>query len=244
MSDNPSVSNALSLYKKNMEEDLKALWKIWVPSTFINFAFMPMWGRIPWVAGTSFLWSMILSIMRGGTITDGEELVGSALTGETMHLFEDSLHDYFASPVDIDTAKAHICISASGPDKVGWVAILARTISTHGGNVTHSKMLRLGSQFTVLLHVSVAPENRKKLISGLYSEDDLDPLNLKISGLSRRQPGTFAEPTLALRIHCVGMDRYVSQSFLNLKFRYKQKNKKSENFLCLHQKTRNTCGIG
>ena len=39
----------------------------------INFAFMPMWGRIPWVAGTSFIWSMILSLMRGGAVSEGDE---------------------------------------------------------------------------------------------------------------------------------------------------------------------------
>ena len=49
----------------NYKEDLVALWKLWVPSTFLNFALMPMWARIPWVATTSLLWTCILSAMRG-----------------------------------------------------------------------------------------------------------------------------------------------------------------------------------
>jgi len=211
MSDKPTISNALSHYKENMGEDLKALWKIWIPTTFLNFAFMPLWGRIPWVAGTSFLWSMVLSMMRGGAITDGDELAadltGSAVTGESLHLFGDSLNDYLASPVDLDKTQIHMCVSASGPDKVGWVSMLARAVSDHGGNVTHSKMIRLGKEFTVLMHVSVAPKDRKNIIAGLYSHDELEPLNLKISGLTRRQTGMFVEPTLALTIHCVGKDR-------------------------------------
>ena len=58
------------------QEDLVALWKLWVPSTFLNFALMPMWARIPWVATTSLLWTCILSAMRGseGTFEAHEEL--------------------------------------------------------------------------------------------------------------------------------------------------------------------------
>lgn len=66
MSEKPDLMRCLRIYRDNMSEDLAALWKIWVPSTFVNFAFMPMWARIPWVAGTSLLWTGILSAMRGG----------------------------------------------------------------------------------------------------------------------------------------------------------------------------------
>merc|ERR1719393_1094964 len=66
-SDSPSPVRAVSSYTENMQEDLLALWKIWVPSTLVNFAFMPMWGRIPWVASTSLIWTCILSAMRGSS---------------------------------------------------------------------------------------------------------------------------------------------------------------------------------
>lgn len=207
MSDKPSLSVALSHYKENMSEDLKALWKIWVPSTFINFAFMPMWGRIPWVAGTSFLWTMVLSIMRGGHVTEGDELTGSAPTGETFELFRDSLNDFMACPVDMDKTKAHLCISASGPEKAGWVPIVTRAVADLGGNVTHSKMVRMGQEFTILMHVSVPPEGRKDLVSGLNSHEALSPLHLRVSSLTRRQTGMFMPPTYGLKIHCVGEDR-------------------------------------
>lgn len=62
MKDKPDLVGAMNTYRKNMSEDLAALWKVWVPTTFINFAFMPMWTmRIPWAAGTSLIWTCILS---------------------------------------------------------------------------------------------------------------------------------------------------------------------------------------
>ena len=41
--------------------------QIWIPATFMNFAFSPMWLRIPVVASTSLVWTIILSSMRGGS---------------------------------------------------------------------------------------------------------------------------------------------------------------------------------
>jgi hypothetical protein len=64
-SDTPNPVAAVEEYSSNMNEDLIALWKIWVPSTFLNFALMPMHLRIPWVATTSLIWTCILSSMRG-----------------------------------------------------------------------------------------------------------------------------------------------------------------------------------
>jgi hypothetical protein len=66
--DKPDLKRCLNEYRGNMKEDLVALWKVWVPSTIINFAFMPMWARIPFVAATSLLWTSILSAMRGGDV--------------------------------------------------------------------------------------------------------------------------------------------------------------------------------
>ena len=38
MSDKPDLKRAMTTYVGNMKEDLAALWKVWVPSTFVNFA--------------------------------------------------------------------------------------------------------------------------------------------------------------------------------------------------------------
>ena len=50
-----------------------ALWKVWVPATIINFTFSPMWLRIPFVASTSLIWTVILSAMRGSNDIITEE---------------------------------------------------------------------------------------------------------------------------------------------------------------------------
>ena len=68
--DKPVVTRALEAYKRNIVEDNLACWKVWVPAMFINFSVMPMWARIPWVTTVSFLWTCIISSMRGGEIAN------------------------------------------------------------------------------------------------------------------------------------------------------------------------------
>lgn len=59
-------------WSENFWPDLFALWKLWVPATAMNFAFSPMWMRIPVVASTSLIWTCILSSMRGADETADE----------------------------------------------------------------------------------------------------------------------------------------------------------------------------
>lgn len=40
MAEKPDLLRCLSTYRENMKEDLTALWKVWVPSTFVNFVSM------------------------------------------------------------------------------------------------------------------------------------------------------------------------------------------------------------
>ena len=197
----------LNTYKENMKEDLAALWKGWVPSTFINFAFMPMWARIPWGAGTSLLWTCILSAMRGGDVSHSQDLEAPFPTGTTFTLVKEGLDDIFACPVDEEKELAHVCISGAGPDRIGHVARMARTIADAGGNVTYSKMIRLGQEHVSLMHVSIAPEKRGDLIDKLHNNKDLKSLNIRASSLVRRRTGTYQNAVAGLKIHCVGEDR-------------------------------------
>lgn len=206
-SDAPDVKSALMAYRDNMKEDLIALWKVWVPSTFFNFAFMPMWGRIPWVAGTSLLWTMILSAMRGGDVAHAEDLIGGAITGATLEIMKEGFNETFTCPVELDPRKSHVCVSASGPDKTGWVALVARAVADEGGNVTHSRMVRLGHEFIILMHVSVEPEKLKTLVKALNTDKRLLPLNIRASSLTRRQTGTYDKPLVGFSMKCVGEDR-------------------------------------
>jgi len=208
MSEKPDLMKAMTTYKQNMTEDLVALWKIWVPTTFINFAFMPMWARIPWVAGTSMLWTCVLSAMRGGDISHKADLEAPFPIGTTFTLFEEGLDDMFACPVDLDRDEslAHVCISGVGPDRVGHVAKIARTVSDAGGNVTHSKMIRLGQDHTTLMHVAIEREKRCALIDRLHNNKELGLLDIRASNLTRRQTGSYEHTITGLKVHIVGPD--------------------------------------
>lgn len=207
MSDKPDLMKCMRTYRENMSEDLAALWKIWVPSTFLNFAFMPMWARIPWVAGTSLLWTCILSAMRGGDVSHKDDIEAPIPTGSSLTLFKEGLDEIFASPVDLDRSLSHICISGAGPDRIGHVAKMARTVADAGGNVTHSKMIRLGQEFTTLMHVGIDPERRGELMDKLQNNEDLKLLNIRASSLTRRQTGSYNRTCVGLKIHVVGPDR-------------------------------------
>lgn len=60
-----SPAEGLAAYSANCTEDWKALWSVWIPAQMVNFAFVPRHLRIPYVAGVSFIWTVILSVMRG-----------------------------------------------------------------------------------------------------------------------------------------------------------------------------------
>mmetsp|Transcript_23791 Transcript_23791/g.35996 ORF Transcript_23791/g.35996 Transcript_23791/m.35996 type:complete len:425 (+) Transcript_23791:288-1562(+) len=207
MSEKPDLMNALSKYGENMKDDLLALWKIWVPAMVLNFSFMPMYARIPFAAGVSLIWTCILSSMRGGDVVHENEIAGGAITGATMSLLKEGFTEFFQSPVDLDKNMAHFSISASGLDRPGWVALLSRAVAEDGGNVTHSKMVRLGQDFIILMHVAVPPEKLRNLVKSLAQNKELKPLNIQTTHLSRRSTGKFVQPRHGLRIHSIGEDR-------------------------------------
>jgi glycine cleavage system regulatory protein len=208
-SGNPDFKKALSQYKENMKEDLKALWKIWIPATLCNFAFMPMWARIPTVAATSMIWTCVLSAMRGGDVVHSDDVMGGTISGKSFQLVKEGIQDLglFHTSVDLDPSLAHICVSAAGPDKIGWVSLVAEAVAKEGGNITHSKMVRLGHDFIVLMHVAVPPEQVRTLVKSLNKDKELKPLNIRTSHLTKRQTGKYREAITGLRIHCVGQDR-------------------------------------
>jgi len=59
------VRNALTAYAPNALDDLKALWKIFVPVSILQFSIMPMHLRVPFTATFGFVWCGVLSFMRG-----------------------------------------------------------------------------------------------------------------------------------------------------------------------------------
>ena len=208
MKEQPDLKRCLTEYRHNMKEDLLALWKVWVPATFVNFFFAPMHLRIVGVAATSLIWTCILSIMRGGDIEHADDMIGGAVTGASFTLLQENLDERFnTSPVELDPDLEHISISAAGKQRPGLVALVARHVARHGGNVTHSKMVRLGQEFIILMHVAVAPEKAESLMASFQSNPTLEELNIQATKCGKRDNEKEEKAVLGMRIHCVGKDR-------------------------------------
>ena len=66
-----------------------------------------------------------------------------------------------------------LIISALGSDRPGIVSEISGVITSHGGNVEESNMSRLGSDFTIIMLVSVAPDWVESLEVALQSINEL-----------------------------------------------------------------------
>ena len=154
---------AVKQYVGNMQEDLAALWKIWIPSTTLNFALMPMWARIPWVASTSLIWTCILSGMRGASDVPAIN-VFQGVDHDTMELVTRTV----VGPAPrLDPSLAHLLITLRGPDRPGIVARLTQRLAEHDASITTSKMLSLGDEFCIMCHASVAKEKFPALTAAI-----------------------------------------------------------------------------
>lgn len=58
-------SRAMTKYWNNIVPDNLAIWGLWIPCDLAIYA-VPIWMRLPLNHGVSFVWTMILSWMRGG----------------------------------------------------------------------------------------------------------------------------------------------------------------------------------
>eukprot|EP00892_Ulva_mutabilis_P003305 jgi/Ulvmu1/1346/UM011_0074.1 len=74
---------AIERYWEELWPNCQALWMIWVPAQLVNFSVVPAYLQIPFCAGVSFVWTVILSMMRGSDTgaaakEDEEVLVAAA----------------------------------------------------------------------------------------------------------------------------------------------------------------------
>jgi glycine cleavage system transcriptional repressor len=67
----------------------------------------------------------------------------------------------------------NIIISAIGSDRPGIVSEISGVITSHGGNVEESRMSRLGSDFAIIMLVTVAPDWEESLEVALKSITEL-----------------------------------------------------------------------
>jgi glycine cleavage system regulatory protein len=148
--------------------------------------------------------------MRGGDIEHAEDLIGGAVTGASLHIVEEGFAEasfLFTETIQLDSQKSHVLITASGRDKPGWVARLSRHVADAGGSVTESKMVRLGDEFIILMHVAIDPDQQKIFTNNIAKSPQLKPLQIKCQNISRRKTGTFQAPVSGVHIHCSGADK-------------------------------------
>ena len=82
-------NSAVTRYQAEISDSCKALWAVWVPAQIVNFTFVPTHLRIPFVAATSFGWTVILSVMQGSfdaknTSYKLRSRVSAYLSGQTL----------------------------------------------------------------------------------------------------------------------------------------------------------------
>jgi hypothetical protein len=59
------VEQAMTKWRTNLMEDVKLLSIVWIPLHYINFKFLPVHQRMPFMAVAGVLWSAVLSFERG-----------------------------------------------------------------------------------------------------------------------------------------------------------------------------------
>ena len=67
----------------------------------------------------------------------------------------------------------NLIISAVGSDRPGIVSEISGVITSHGGNVEESRMSRLGSDFSIIMLVSIAPDWEESLELALKTITEL-----------------------------------------------------------------------
>ena len=64
-----SFRDAMNTYAANALDDLQALWRLFIPTSLVQFSVMPMHLRVPFAASVGFVWCGFLSVTRGAEFT-------------------------------------------------------------------------------------------------------------------------------------------------------------------------------
>ena len=94
----------------------------------------------------------------------------------------------------------HFIISTFGSDRPGIVSHLTGAITSHGGNIEESRMVKLGTDFTSMILVSVSEEWSESLAIALNGIQ-----NLQIS-IKKTSPFTLGTTIPQCKIHLNGAD--------------------------------------
>jgi len=63
--DTDMLRSVYNIWRSNLCEDLRVTWAVWGPVQCVTFSIVPMHLRVPFVSVVNFMWTCILSAMRG-----------------------------------------------------------------------------------------------------------------------------------------------------------------------------------
>ena len=61
----------------------------------------------------------------------------------------------------------HLIIKGIGPDKPGIVSDISRIVTSNNGNIEESRMIRLGSEFSIIIMIEIPEKSEQKLATEL-----------------------------------------------------------------------------
>ena len=67
----------------------------------------------------------------------------------------------------------HLIVKGFGPDKPGIVAAISGMVTSNNGNIEESRMIRLGSEFSIIMMVEISEDNLSNLSDDLESIDGI-----------------------------------------------------------------------
>jgi len=63
----------------------------------------------------------------------------------------------------------HLIIKGIGPDRPGIVSDISRFVTSNNGNIEESRMIRLGSEFSIIMLISIPDDSQDSLSAELES---------------------------------------------------------------------------
>ena len=67
----------------------------------------------------------------------------------------------------------HLIVKGIGPDKPGIVAAISGMVTSNNGNIEESRMIRLGSEFSIIMMVEISEDSLSNLSDDLESIDGI-----------------------------------------------------------------------
>ena len=67
----------------------------------------------------------------------------------------------------------HLIIKGIGPDRPGIVSDISRFVTSNNGNIEESRMIRLGSEFSIIILISIPDDSQDNLSNQLESIDGI-----------------------------------------------------------------------